>query len=201
MRETRLLEFRSVSEKWHRFLAGTTHAAATAKATESSLPKASVHSTRAVARTVPGCIVEVANVPAPEYTAELLPSTFVTCRSSDRSLELLGTLYGESSQFRSPEQRAAVDNTLHTANDVVAILPTGTGKSLLFFLYAYANRHRLITSLVVVPMHRVVEARSSEARRGARNPLFGHPHCRYLCKTRVLDTRGCGCRSHKRHNS
>ena len=62
-----------------------------------------------------------------------------------------------------------MDNTLHTANDVVAILPTGTGKSLLFFLYAYANRHRLITSLVVVP---TVSLRQDLLRRGEEHGIL-----------------------------
>ena len=113
---------------------GTFPAATTA--TESSLSKACVHSTRTVARTNE-------NVQAPKYAeVEFRPSTFVTRHLSDRSLELLRHFYSQSSKFRSPEQQATIDNTLHTSNDLVAILPTGTSKGLLFSLYAYANRQQ-----------------------------------------------------------
>ena len=47
------------------------------------------------------------------------------------------------------ELHAAVDNALHTRNDILAILATRAGKSLLFFLYVAMHTDR--TSFVIVP--------------------------------------------------
>jgi hypothetical protein len=74
----------------------------------------------------------------------------VTVHKSRKSVVQLRVFFGDScAEFKSLELHAAVDNALHTRNDVSAILPTGAGKSLLFFLYAAMHTER--TSFVIVP--------------------------------------------------
>lgn len=69
---------------------------------------------------------------------------FVTVQQSRESLVQLWQLYkDETAEFRSPELRAAVNNVLHSKSDILAILPTGAGKSLLFLLYAV--KHAALT--------------------------------------------------------
>lgn len=65
------------------------------------------------------------------------PLTLVTVQQSRESVTQLRHLFrNELAEYRSPELHAAVDNVLHTKADVLAILLTGGGKSLLFLLYA-----------------------------------------------------------------
>ena len=77
--------------------------------------------------------------------------TFITNVQSAQSLQLLKRFYSdENTAFHSNEQHAAVDNVLNTSNDILAILPTGCGKSLLFFLYAVVHKGQR-TTVVIVP--------------------------------------------------
>ena len=77
-------------------------------------------------------------------------TALVTVQQSEDVLLCLRSVYKDDhAQFKSSQQRAAVENVLHTGSNLLVILPTGCGKSLVFFTYAvkYANT----TSLLVVP--------------------------------------------------
>ena len=74
----------------------------------------------------------------------------VTVTQSREALKHLRLFYNnEAATFRSPELKAAIENVLYTSNDILAVLPTGIGKSLLFLLYA--SVHESLTAVVVVP--------------------------------------------------
>ena len=76
--------------------------------------------------------------------------SFITVLQSKESLDKLRCLLNDQTvEFRSPELRAAVDSVLNSNGDLLAILPTGCGKSLIFQMYAY--KHTILTSLVIVP--------------------------------------------------
>lgn len=65
-----------------------------------------------------------------------------------------------------PEQRQAV-NALLQGRDVLAVLPTGFGKSLIFQLFAAAaaiERSRHQTVLVVCPLQSIIDDQITEAR-------------------------------------
>ena len=55
-----------------------------------------------------------------------------------------------------------MENILHTSADVVAILPMGCGKSLLFLLHCHANRH--LTNVVIVTTISLQEDLSRQAK-------------------------------------
>ena len=52
-------------------------------------------------------------------------------------------------ECKTNEQRNSVKYVLNAQMDMLVILPTGCGKSLLFFLYAYKNRE--LVSVIVIP--------------------------------------------------
>ena len=80
--------------------------------------------------------------PAAEFT--------VTKSQSMESLCLLQVLLkNPRAQFTCPKQRLAVDMVLHTEENMLCVLPTGSGKSLLFFLSAEKDMYRF--NVVVVP--------------------------------------------------
>lgn len=83
---------------------------------------------------------------------------FPDCASkvqSEQSLEALRRVYDDpSANFRSREQHYAIKQVLYTTNNMLVVLPTGCGKSLLFFLDAYQNNHK--TVLVVLPTRALV---------------------------------------------
>ena len=81
---------------------------------------------------------------------DLQNQPYVTAKQSADSLQCLQLFYNDTTaNFRSCEQGYAIDSVLHTMSNVLAILPTGSRKSLLFFLYA--KNYRSLTSVVVVP--------------------------------------------------
>lgn len=66
-------------------------------------------------------------------------------------LSALRRLYRDpEAQFRTERQREAVESVASRTGDVVAILPTGGGKSLLFLVPLFLPRAR--TTIVVVPL-------------------------------------------------
>ena len=74
----------------------------------------------------------------------------VSHEESQRSLQLLREFFQDkNAMFKSPEQRAAVENVLFTTTDIITVLPTGCGKSLTFFLHTFVYPN--LTSVVVVP--------------------------------------------------
>ena len=68
----------------------------------------------------------------------------LTFETNEQSAEMLKYLWSFSTnaqtKIRSYEQAAAADYTIHTKSDIVAVLPTGCGKRLPFFLYAEKHR-------------------------------------------------------------
>ena len=74
--------------------------------------------------------------------------------STISSAKLLSTLRSfrkdENAQFKSEEQRRAVEAVLNRQKDVLVILPTGGGKTLLYLLPTLLEKGR--TTVVVIPM-------------------------------------------------
>ena len=71
---------------------------------------------------------------------------------------MLKEMYGANALFRSHEQRLAFEKTLCTNDELLVILPTGLGKSCLFYAYArYYCQPRQLTSLVITPMLSLVD--------------------------------------------
>lgn len=54
--------------------------------------------------------------------------------------------------FKSIEQAKAVAMILERKEDILAVLPTGGGKSLLFFLPAFVEKRDRKTTVVVLPL-------------------------------------------------
>eukprot|EP00731_Ephydatia_muelleri_P032353 Em0023g860a len=149
---------RWVSVKWHQFLNCTSPVCK-----KRNLAVDTVSSRPDIGETLRSQDMAVGCTPLPTNTMEQTsimqkPSlssnthhdTFVNVPDSETSLSLLRSFLGDQqATFKSVVQRAAVDSILHTTSDVLAELPTGGGKSLLFFLYA--ARHPCITSIVIVP--------------------------------------------------
>ena len=76
--------------------------------------------------------------------------SFVTVEQSRLSVQYLQEFFKNThASLKSAMQQAAVDNVLFTNSDLIAIMPTGGGKSLLFFLYAVKNPHK--SSILIVP--------------------------------------------------
>ena len=172
MREHILHSFREVSSKWHALLKGrkcrlchdTTRLTApsllstsTTLAIQSLAVVPLVSSTTAIpslsSSTLAAgfCIAPPSSSPTPGHlNVQSNQQQYVTTEQSAESLKYLRFFCGDAEvKFRSCEQAAAVNYTIHTKCDVVVVLPTGCGKSLLFFLYA--EKHRSVTSVVVVP--------------------------------------------------
>ena len=158
MRHHLIQDHRWVSVKWHQFLNCTSPVCK-----KRNLAVDTVSSRPDIGETLRSQDMAVGCTPLPTNTMEQTsimqkPSlssnthhdTFVNVRDSETSLSLLRSFLGDQqATFKSVVQRAAVDSILHTTSDVLAVLPTGGGKSLLFFLYA--ARHPCITSIVIVP--------------------------------------------------
>ena len=70
------------------------------------------------------------------YIPLSVPDNLVTVTKSREALKQFRLLYNnEAATFRSPELKAAIENVLYTSNDILAVLPTGIGKSLLFLIH------------------------------------------------------------------
>lgn len=95
---------------------------------------------------------------------------FPECAGKDQAeicLTLLRRFFGRSAAiFQSKEQHYAIKQVLFTSNNLLVVLPTGGGKSLLFFLKAFQDSQKAV--LVVVP---TVALRSDLARRAALHGL------------------------------
>lgn len=87
----------------------------------------------------------------------LPPSCSDPCISvSARALRALRKFRGDkTARFKSPEQGKALQLVLDGKKDVLAILPTGGGKSLLFFLPTMLERE--MTTVVIVPLIAVMD--------------------------------------------
>ena len=151
MRDHILQQFRTLSRTWHLFLTG-----------KSSSTKRKLEE---VSGTQDGpCVMAVRALKEGDNTQLHIPrigtssmqrcsseqKQFVTIKQSSDTLDSLKLLYRDANvTFKSSEQRAAAENVLHTNSDILAILPTGCGKSLLFFLYSF--KYSTLTNIVIVP--------------------------------------------------
>ena len=79
----------------------------------------------------------------------------MTIKQSREALKHLLFYNNKAATFRSPALKAAMENVLYTSNDILAVLPTGIGKSLLFLLYTCV--HQSLTAVVVVPTMSLAE--------------------------------------------
>ena len=152
MREHILQHFRELSGKWHGLLLSRKRKAAELPAP--SAPSAPSTSSSSYSSLLPSVSASPAMRPSTASISSLATPpvchAFVTVEQSSRSLELLRSLYNDDGAvFRSKEQQAAVDDTLHLNRDLFVVLPTGCGKTLLFFLYVCHNTN--VTSPVIVP--------------------------------------------------
>ena len=154
-REHILHNFFSLSAQWHNFIRGegTRCAERRNDRVVQEVPSISVPS-HPVCAPLPACstssTVQISAVQENVPTQMLHGLNFVTVQQAKDSVVQLRALYkDETVEFKSRELRAAVDNVLHSKSDMLVILPTGAGKSLLFLLYAV--KHPTLTSIVVVP--------------------------------------------------
>ena len=85
-----------------------------------------------------------------KWLAPMNSQVMLKARPGKNVLTLLRTLTGDpEARFRSSEQDDAAQYIVNTQTNLLVILPTGTGKSLLMFLASLADPTS--TSLVVVP--------------------------------------------------
>ena len=76
---------------------------------------------------------------------------------------------GPRATFRSPEQRAAVEEIEKGTSPLVVVLPTGGGKSLLFQLLAVVSQAG--TTIVVLPFRALTADLAAFDADGARGDL------------------------------
>lgn len=76
----------------------------------------------------------------------------------------LRTLYGEQGSWRSAHQASLVAHVLEGVRDVLAVLPTGVGKSLSFLIPAFVQEKVLIVVFPLVALKHDMERRLSNAR-------------------------------------
>jgi hypothetical protein len=88
----------------------------------------------------------------PRLVEETKKMVMVDNEHASHALLLLKEFYGDVNDsrinFKSVEQQTSIEYVLNTDVNMLVILPTGCGKSLLFFMYAYKYRH--LVSIVVV---------------------------------------------------
>ena len=83
-------------------------------------------------------------------SSQLVPNTTSTAAAASLSLQKF--LQSPEAQFKSSEQKSAVLHALQQQprKDLLVVMPTGSGKSLLFMLPAFMNPDKV--SVVVVPL-------------------------------------------------
>src|SRR5271154_4800671 len=81
---------------------------------------------------------------------------FESLELSARALSGLRDMYDDKmARFKSKEQAKAMQLTLEKKEDVLVILPTGGGKSLMFQLAGWLEKDK--TTVVIVPFVAVIE--------------------------------------------
>lgn len=97
-----------------------------------------------------------------EKSLIILESTFLTSDAGDTAIKAMRKLFRvDDPVFSSLEQRTAIEYILSTTLDLLVILPTGGGKSILFFARAAYGGG---TVLVIVPMLSLIEDLEIRAR-------------------------------------
>lgn len=137
VREHQLAKFKFISQLWHKKILHGNSANNSLKrkldnvSCDNEYPNAS--------RLLESCTVEVSN--------SVLPASVASA--------VLIQLYGPDAEFKLPEQKLAVEHVLRTNKDLLCILPTGSGKSVLFFACCLHNLSKSI--IVVVPLLALIE--------------------------------------------
>ncbi|TEB27627.1 P-loop containing nucleoside triphosphate hydrolase protein, partial [Coprinellus micaceus] len=88
---------------------------------------------------------------APEPHAPKQAAAGANCK---RALDVLRSLHGRSAQWRSQEQREAVKAVLSLQEDVIVVLPTGIGKSVIAYLPPQMESG---VTVIVIPLSALLE--------------------------------------------
>ena len=150
-----LAGYRRTSDIWHAYLRGTCDITQVAPVAFPSLPTQVVSTQASVCTTQPSVLATISSVSASFLEERKVskdgPAFYASKSQSMESLELLKKLVGiRGTRFRSVEQQIAVDVVLHSNLNVFCVLPTGCGKSMLFFLNCLKNLNGV--TVVVVPL-------------------------------------------------
>jgi superfamily II DNA helicase RecQ len=101
-----------------------------------------------------------------------------TASVSSKSLKALRKFYGDKrAMFKSPQQGKALQMVIDGKKDVLAILPTGGGKSLLFFLPTLMEPG--MTTVVIVPLIAVTDDLRDRCVKAKISCANWDPHSRY----------------------
>ena len=95
------------------------------------------------------------NIPvAPSSSQEHDDGT--SLHASVAALQALKGLYDDkTAEFKSPEQARAVQLAMQSSEDILVILPTGAGKSVVFMAPAWAEKGK--TTVVIVPFVALID--------------------------------------------
>ena len=104
--------------------------------------------------------------------------SFTTASVSSKSLKALRKFYGDKrAMFKSPQQGKALQMIIDGKKDVLAILPTGGGKCLLFFLPTLMEPG--MTTVVIVPLIAVTDDLRDRCVKAKISCANWDPHSRY----------------------
>jgi RecQ family ATP-dependent DNA helicase len=108
-----------------------------------------------------------------------------TASVSSKSLKTLRKFYGnKQATFKSPQQAKALQLVIDGRKDVLAILPTGGGKSLLFFLPTLMEPG--MTTVVIVPLIAVTDDLRDRCVKANISCANWDPHSRYREQCNLL---------------
>ena len=113
------------------------------------------------------------------------PSSSTTAMVSSKSLKTLRKFYGnQQATFKSSQQAKALQLIMEGKKDVLAILPTGGGKSLLFFLPTLMEPD--MTTVVIVPLIAVMKDLRDRCVKAKISCANWDPHSRYHERCNLL---------------
>jgi superfamily II DNA helicase RecQ len=113
------------------------------------------------------------------------PSPSTTSVVSSKALKALRKFYDDKqATFKSPEQAKALQLIIDGKKDVLAIIPTGGGKSLLFFLPTLMEPE--MTTVVIVPLIAVTEDLRDRCVKAKISCANWDPHARYHERCNLL---------------
>ena len=137
VREHQLAKFKFISLLWHKKILQVNSTTNLSKrkldtvTSDCEYPNAS--------RLLENCTVE--------SSGSALPSSVAS--------DVLIQLYGPGADFKLPEQKLAVEHVLRTNKDLLCVLPTGAGKSILFFACCLHNLSKSV--IVIVPLLALID--------------------------------------------
>ncbi|PPQ81765.1 hypothetical protein CVT24_005160 [Panaeolus cyanescens] len=95
----------------------------------------------------------------------------------ERDLQLLRTLFrNTTAQFKTKHQALAVELSVSNRYSIIAVLPTGSGKSLTYLLPPLAEKIQGIFTIVVVPNKSLLRTQEANARKFGLNTLIWLTH-------------------------